>query len=263
MRAPTVAGRRLLITGASSGIGMALTREAVRRGWRVVLVGRDVKRLSSFAHELRGSGHEVLVADLATAEGVEVTCMRLRAEENPCDGIINAAGLGTTHPFPWGTIEDERRMLDVNVRAVLELSHVAAEVLRRRGAGVIVNVSSTAAYWSAGTYAGSKSWVTVVTQGLARQCRGTGVRVMALAPGFTRTTFHGRSNIDASGVRPWMWLTAEEVARAAFQDLDAGREVSIPGWRYRLLVGSVRHLTPAGRAWAMRWLAPLRPYAAD
>lgn len=253
----------MLITGASSGIGMALTREAVRRGWRVVLVGRDAKRLSSLAHELPGTGHEVLVADLATAEGVEVTCARLRAEQDPCGGVINAAGLGTTHPFPWGSIENERRMLDVNVRAVLELSHVAAEVLRRRGSGVIVNVSSTAAYWSAGTYAGSKSWVTVVTQGLAVQCRGSGVRVMALAPGFTRTEFHGRSGTDASGVRPWMWLTAEEVAQAAFRDLDAGREVSIPGWRYRLLVGSVRHLPPAARSWVLRWLAPLRPSTAD
>ena len=254
---------RMLITGASSGIGRALTQEAVRRGWRVVLVGRYGDRLSACSRELPGTEHEVLIADLSTPEGLEVACMRLRAEKDPCDGIINAAGLGTRDPFPWASIEDEQHMLDVNVRAVLKLSQVASEVMRRRDAGVIVNVSSTAAYWSAGTYAGSKSWVMVATQGLAAQFRGTGVRVMALVPGFTRTEFHDRSSTDASGVRAWMWLTPESVAREAYRDLEAGREVSIPGWRYRVLVGTVRHLPLAGRGRVVRWLAPLRPREAD
>lgn len=251
--------RRLIVTGASSGIGRALAAEAARRGWSVVLVGRDAVRLATLADDLPGAGHEALVADLATAQGVAATGDRLRDPDRPCQGIINAAGLGTTNPFPAGSFEDERSMLQVNVRAVLELSHTAAEVLRPRGAGVIMNVSSTAAYWSAGTYAASKSWVLAVTQGLAVQCRGTGVRVMALVPGFTRTEFHGRSSTDASGVRPWLWLTPEQVAQEAFASLDSGRELCIPSVRYRLLVGTVRHLPPAGRSRVLRWLAPLRP----
>jgi short-subunit dehydrogenase len=152
-------------------------------------------------------------------------------------------------------------MLDVNVRAVLELSQVAATVFRARGAGLIVNVSSTAAYWSSGTYAGTKAWVLAVTQGLAVQCRQTGVRVMALVPGFTRTEFHGRSSTDASGVHPWLWLTPQQVASEAFMSIEAGHEVCIPGWRYRFLVGAVRHLPPAGRSRVLRWLAPLSPQA--
>lgn len=255
--------RRLVITGASSGIGRALAVEAADRGWSVVLVGRDGARLSDLALLLPGSGHELLVADLATSEGVDATSARLRDGERPCHGIINAAGLGTSNPYPWGSLDDERRMLDVNVRAVLELSQVAADVLCPRGAGIIINVSSTAAYWSAGTYAGSKAWVLCATQGLALQCRASGVQVMTLVPGFTRTEFHGRSGTDASGVRPWMWLSPQEVAHAAFEGLEAGRAVCIPGWRYRVLVGTVRHLPPTGRSRVLRWLAPLAPRSAE
>ena len=254
---------RLLVTGSSSGIGRALAAEAASRGWILVLVGRDAARLSDVAADLAGTGHEVIVADLSTGDGVDAVASRLRDDLHPCYGIINAAGLGMSRPYPLGDIVDERRMLDVNVRAVLELSQVAAEIMCPRGAGIIVNVSSTASYWSAGTYAGSKAWVLMATQGLASQCRGSGVRVMALVPGFTRTEFHGRSGTDASGVRPWMWLSPDEVAVAAFECLQGGNEVCIPGMRYRILVGIVRHLSTNTRSRVLRWLAPLTPTAAS
>ena len=253
----------LIVTGASSGIGRALAVEAASRGWAVVLVGRDSACLFDLVSELPGTAHEVLVADLATSGGISAACARLRDEERPCAGVINAAGLGTSQPYPWGSIQDERRMLELNVGTVLELSQVAAEVFCPRGTGIIVNVSSTAAYWSAGTYAGSKAWVLSATQGLAAQCRTSGVQVMALVPGFTRTDFHGRSGTDASGVRPWMWLTPQDVARAAFEGLDAGREICVPSLRYRILVGMVRHLPPAGRIRVLRWLAPLKSSSSD
>jgi short-subunit dehydrogenase len=255
--------RRMVITGSSSGIGRALAVEAAVRGWDVVLVGRDHDRLNAVAESLSGSRHEILEADLSTSLGVDIVASRLRDEALPCAGIINAAGLGTTHPYPFGSLDDEKRMIRVNVDAVLALSQVAAEVFCPRGSGVIMNVSSTAAYWSAGTYAASKAWVLAATQGLATQCKSSGVQVMALIPGFTRTQFHAHSKTDASGVRPWMWLTPEEVALEAFDDLELGRSVCIPGKRYRLLVGTVRHLPPAGRSRVLRWLAPLAPQSSE
>lgn len=250
---------RLMVTGASSGIGRALAVEAASRGWTLVLVGRDPDSLRALASQLAGIGHEALVADLSSKAGIITVSSRLRDDKYPCFGIINAAGLGTSSPYPLGNIDDEQRMLDVNVRAVLELSQTAAQVICPRGEGMIVNVSSTAAYWSSGTYAGSKSWVLAATQGLAGQLRGSGVQVMVLVPGFTRTEFHGRSGTDASGVRSWMWLDPSYVARAAFDALEGRREVCIPALRYRILVGIVRHLTPSGRSRVLRWLAPLAP----
>ena len=251
--------RRVLVTGASSGIGRALAEEAARLGCATVLVGRDGPRLEDVAARLPGSGHEVLVADLSLPEGIGTVAAAIRRPADIIDVVVNAAGMGTSSPFPLDSAEAERIMLDVNVRAVLELSQVSAEVMRVRGAGAIVNVSSTAAFWSAGTYAASKAWVLVATQGLANQCRPHGVRVMALVPGFTRTEFHRRSGTDASGVRPWLWLDPAEVAREAFACLAAGKDVCIPGRQYRLLVGMVRHLPPRGRAAVLRRLAPLAP----
>jgi short-subunit dehydrogenase len=149
-------------------------------------------------------------------------------------------------------------MLRVNVDAVLHLSYSAAHVMRSRGHGGIINVSSTAAYWSAGTYAASKAWVLSATLGMRTQLEGTGVRVLAVAPGFTRTEFHTRSATDATGVQPWLWLEPGQVVAESLAALGANRAVCIPGRRYRALVEVVRHLPPGGRRSVLRQLAPLR-----
>lgn len=247
-----------LITGASSGIGRALAREAVRRGYRVVLVARDGARLAEVAAALPGGPHEVLVADLSTDEGIAVVEERLRDDERPVGLFIPAAGAGTSAPFPRAPLAEEETVLRINVLAVLRTVHTAANAMAARGGGAIITVASTAAYWSAGTYAAAKSWVLLTTLGLRTSMAGTGVRVMALSPGFTRTEFHARSGTDAGGVRPWLWLDADDVAREAFDDLAAGRPVSVPGRRYRALVETVRHLPPGGRARVLRRLAPLK-----
>jgi hypothetical protein len=250
-----------LVTGASSGIGRALAVEGAGRGWAVCLVARDADRLEGIRRELpapRQGSHEVLVADVATEAGIARVVERLTSLVDPIDLLITAAGVGTTAPFPRAPLAEEEMMLAVNVTSVLHLNHVAAAVMQARGAGAIINVSSTAAYWSAGTYAAAKSWVLAMTLGLRAQLALSGVRVMALVPGFTRTEFHARSRTDASGVRPWMWLSATDVAREALDALDRDRAVCIPGRRYRALVEGVRHLRPAGRAAVLRRLAPLR-----
>jgi len=253
-------GQRLaLVTGATSGIGAAFAAELARRGWSIVLVARDPDRLSSTAAELPGGEHSSFVADLSTDEGMRLVCERLASDVDPVELLVHAAGMGTTAPFPEAPLAEEEAMLRLNVLSALRLSHSAAHAMRARGTGGIVMISSTAAYWSAGTYAASKAWVLSATLGLAARLAGTGVRVLAVSPGFTRTEFHVRSGTNASGVQPWMWLDPAEVARDALEALDAGRSVCVPGRRYRALVETVRHLPPGGRAAVLRRLAPLRP----
>ena len=149
-------------------------------------------------------------------------------------------------------------MLALNVGSTLRLTHAAAEVMRERSRGSIVLIASTAAYWSTGTYAASKSWVLSMGLGLHAKLASAGVQVLVVVPGFTRTEFHARSGADASGVQPWLWLDSDEVARESLEGLAAGRAVVIPGRRYRALVETVRHLPPGGRAAVLRRLAPLR-----
>jgi short-subunit dehydrogenase len=246
-----------LVTGASSGIGRSFAEELARRNWRVIAVARDLERLNSVVSSLPGEGHVALAADLSTSNGCDRVEHRLRTNP-PIDLLINAAGLGTSVPYPWASLEEEERQIAVNVSAVLRLCHVAADVMARRNRGGIINISSTAAFWSTGTYAASKSWVLDATLGLHHQLRDSGVRVVAVVPGFTRTDFHKRSSTDASGVKPWLWLDTKQVVHESLTALNGRRALCIPSARYRCLVSVVRHLSPSGRRAVLAFLAPLR-----
>lgn len=251
--------RIALVTGATSGIGRQFATELARRGWQIVCVARDEGRLAGLRDDLPGAGHEILPADLAVDHGVNSVASRLASDREPVSLLVNAAGSGTTAPYPDAPLAEEVAMLRLNVEAVLRLSHAAAHTMAVRGHGGIINVTSTAAYWSAGTYAASKAWVLSATLGLRAQVADRGVRVVALAPGFTKTEFHARSATDASGVRPWLWLEADQVVEEALAALSCDRAVCIPGRRYRALVETVRHLPPGGRRAVLRRLAPLGP----
>jgi len=255
--------RNVLVTGGSSGIGRAIAEEAARRGGRITLVARDEERLHAVAASLPGHGHAILVADVATPQGIARVVEALQRDDPRVDILVNAAGVGLRRPFPTDMVEAEQRQIEVNVTAVMCLSHAAARVMIGRRDGAIVNVASTAAYWSAGTYAASKAWVLAATLGLAAQCEPHGVVVQALVPGFTRTQFHARSATDASGVPDWLWLDPRDVARACLDGLGRRQRVCIPTRRYRVLVELVRHLPPGGRAAVLRRLAPLGPLPAD
>lgn len=255
--------RIALVTGATSGIGRAYAQALAKRGWAITAIARDEGRLRGLVSELPGSEHEYVTADLASLQGIATVEALLETDLRPVSLLVNAAGAGTSQPFPLAPIEEEHAMLRVNVEAVLLLSYAAAHAMKRRGFGAIINVSSTAAYWSAGTYAASKSWVLQMTLGLRSQVAESGIRVQAVVPGFTRTEFHARSSTDASGVRSWLWLQPEEVAEASIRALAKNQPICIPGWRYRGLVELVRHLPPEGRRAVLRRLAPLKSESRD
>lgn len=251
--------RRALVTGASSGIGLAFARELAASHDALVLVARDEQRLRRIAAELPGQGHEILPADLASEEGWETVARRLEQDDAPVDVLVNAAGRGTWGSYPDVALGDEEAQLNLNVTAVLRLSWVGARAFRRRGGGGIVNVSSTAAVWSTGTYAATKAWVLRATEGLAAAVEGDSVAVVCVLPGFTRTEFHERSGVDNSGIPSWLWLDPRQVARQSLQALSERRTVCIPGWQYRLLLPLVGALPMRSRRWLLRRVAPLRP----
>ncbi len=233
-----------LITGATAGIGAEFARRLAAQGHDLVLVARDEDRLEATAADLRhrfGGAVEVLPADLADRDPCARVEARLGDRDQPVDLLVNNAGFGTGHRFSRGQLADEERQLDVLVRAVLRLSHAAVGGMVERRHGGIVNVSSVAAWMPTGTYSAAKAWVTAFSEGLDAELAGSGVRVVAVAPGFTRTEFHARAGMDMSRVPDWMWLDADQVVRAALAALGTRRTVVVPGRQYRLLAGLARH----------------------
>ena len=232
-----------LVTGATSGIGAQFARQLAARGYDLVLVARDVTRLRAMAAELAAVGVELLPADLTTDIGCTKTAERL--ERPDVDVLVNNAGLGTYVPFGAGDLAVEERQLDLNVRAVLRLTHAAVRTMTGRGAGLIINVSSVAGFVpraSNATYSASKAWVTQFSDGLALQLADTDVSVTAVCPGFVRTEFHQRAKTDMAHVPARMWLTAEQIVRAALEDAFAGRTISVPSRRYQAMVLAARVL---------------------
>jgi hypothetical protein len=238
-----------LITGASVGIGAAFARRLAADGLGLVLVSRDGERLGAAAEVYRrryGVEVEVLPADLATDDGLGAVEDRLRAG---VDLLVNNAGFGHPGAFPEVPIEDELVMLKVHCEAVLRLTYAALPAMTEKHRGGVINVSSVAAFFTRGTYAASKAWVVSFSQATAGEIDGSGVRVMALCPGFTHTEFHERAGMDASGIPGFLWLSADRVAGEGMRDFARGLRVSVPGARYKAIVAIGRLIPPniAGR----------------
>lgn len=234
-----------LVTGASAGLGAEFARQLGRRGYDLVLVARDRDRLEQSAAALRSAGRqvEVLRADLTTDAGCATVAERLADPSRAVDVLVNNAGIGLYRRFGAAEFADEERQLDLNVRAVLRLSHAAVRAMTARGSGHLINVSSVAGFvprGGAATYAASKAWVTAFSEGLALQLARTGVRVTAVCPGFVRTEFHQRAGARMDHVPAAMWLSAADVVREGLDDAFAGRPVSVPSLRYKGLIGAAR-----------------------
>jgi uncharacterized protein len=237
----------VLVTGASSGIGAEFARQLAARGSSLVLVARRKDRLEELAGELRARGvtAHVVAADLAQP-GIG---QRL-AEEVAGFGVtslVNNAGFANFGPFHEEDPERLRQEVAVDVNAVVEISRAFIEPLRANGHGFLVNVASMAAYqatpWSS-VYGATKAFVVSFTEGLWVESRGTGLRVMALSPGATRTEFFEVVGSDemAGGGR---MQTAGEVVATAMRALD--RRVTpvgvISGRMNRVMAFAGRHFS--------------------
>ncbi|OLR90942.1 SDR family NAD(P)-dependent oxidoreductase [Actinokineospora bangkokensis] len=239
-----------LITGATAGIGAAFARRLAADGWDLVVVARTTERLKQVAADLsaaHGVHVQPMTADLSTTRARKRVEARLADTDKPVDLLVNNAGFGTRGAFAEADPDWLQEQLDLNVTTVLRLTRAALPGMIARGRGGVINVSSVAGFFPATgpSYAATKAYVTALSEGLAANLAGTGVRVVALVPGFTHTEFHDRAGDDMTDLPAFLWLDADRVVADALRDLAHGRARSVPGPQYKVLL-AVTKLVPTG-----------------
>ncbi len=238
---------RALVTGASAGIGAAFAERLARDGFDLVIVARRKDRLERLADRLRRdhkSHVEVVAADLTSDASLRRVGERVTSERPEC--LINNAGFGTAGAFAELGADGEENEIRLNVIALVSLTRAALPAMIARGRGSIINVSSMAGFQPGpymATYGATKAYVNSFTEALYEELRGTGVRVLALCPGFTRTEFQERAGMDVSSVPSFVWMTAEAVVDAALAAVESGDVLCIPGFGNRV-VSAVSGIVP-------------------
>lgn len=233
-----------LITGGTSGIGAAFARVLAARGDDLILVARDADRLATMATELKdryGVAMETMTTDLANRDEVQRVADRLASMQQPVDTLVNNAGFGIRGRLLDPDLTLHEQGLEVMARAVMVLSATAGRVMRDRGTGAIINVSSTAGFVTLGHYSAIKAYVTTFTEALHNELAGSGVTATALCPGWVRTEFHQRASIRTRSIPEWMWLDADQLVAECLRDVAAGKVVSIPSFRYKVMMAGARH----------------------
>jgi len=232
-------GKVAMVTGASSGIGRAVSFALAREGMCLAMVARRLDELVEMKHaiEARGGSAFPLAVDLRDESQIQFAFSAVRRELGGVDVLVNAAGLGHKAPLVSGSTEHFREMLEVNVLALAVMTREAIKDMReRKVAGQIVHISSLSAYRvqaQAGMYAATKHAVRALTEGLRQELRALDlpIRVASVSPGDTETEFVARmlrSRQAAADAKPaYRQLDADDVAEAVLYILKTPPHVAV------------------------------------
>ncbi|MDO5142279.1 MAG: SDR family oxidoreductase [Eubacteriales bacterium] len=232
---------KALITGASSGIGREIARLLAARGYELVLCARREDRLRQLVAELP-TMCRVIAADIADEKECRLLYEAVRGDDLAV--VVNNAGFGLFGPFTMTDLDDELRMIDVNIRAVHILTKLAVQDFVAQGRGYVLNVASAAGFLPGplmATYYATKNYVLRLTEAVQEELRraGSPVRICALCPGPVDTEFD-----KVAGVRFSVGgLSAQRVAREAVDGLFAGRGTVVPGAAMKAMTVA-RHFAP-------------------
>ncbi len=239
-----IADRRILITGASSGIGRALARELAPHGPHLLLVARSQKTLETLADELLELGAtsaQALVADVSDPQAREAVVGRIREQWGSLDLLVNNAGISAHGRFASQTEQTLRQIMEVNFFAAAELTRLTIPLLREGQDSMVVNVGSILGHRGIphnSEYCASKFALRGWSEALRPELRREGISLLLVSPGTTDTEFFEHL-VSQEGQLPWgktRGISPEQVARQIVRGIERNRREIFPNWRGRLLV---------------------------
>jgi uncharacterized protein len=222
-----------LVTGASTGIGAVYADRLARRGYDLVLVARNRKRLDAFASHLTDSTRrsvEVIAADLNDKKDLLAVETKLRTDAS-ITMLVNNAGVASVTPLLNSDVDQMEAMIALNVNALMRLTYAAVPGFVARGAGAIINIASVVAVAPEqlnGVYAATKSFVLAFSQSLQHEISAKGIRVQAVLPGATRTPLWGLAGVDVDAWPKDFAMEATDMVDAALAGFDLGEFATVP-----------------------------------
>lgn len=256
---------RVLVTGASSGIGWELALQFAAKGYDLILVARSQDKLERLASEIASRNAvraEVIVADLSREDEVQRVFQETEQRRLDVDVLVNNAGFGVMNRFQDIPTERLLRMIDVNISALTHLTRLYLPGMLERKRGRILNIGSTAAFQpgpNVAVYFATKAYVLSFSEALFNELRGTGVTVTCLAPGPTRTAFGDEADMNHTPLFRFTSMDVKPVAAAGIRAMERGRPLIVPGAINKLTTLSAKIWPRSWVRWATEKLHPLRP----
>ena len=232
-----------LITGASSGLGEAFTRELASRNYDLIIIARRKHRLEELSEELKSSypiSVDAIVADLSTEKDINQVEEHIKKIKN-LDMLVNNAGFGTSGYFYDVSPEKSINMINVHVLATTRFCRAALPGMIIRNKGSLINVSSLASFYPLKgntIYNATKNYLNMFSRSIQKELKGYNIKVQALCPGFTYTEFHDTDEFkefNRSSVPKFLWMPAQDVAKRSLNALRRKKVIFIPGIKNRIL----------------------------
>jgi len=254
-----------VITGATQGIGRSLVNEFANGGHTLLLIARTEATLAQVAKEVEaeyGISVHYAACDLSTQEGCDHVAEALRSRGLYCESLVNNAAIMTAGFFQDQDPQALLKLVDLNVRAVVDLTRRFLPDMIARGQGGVLNISSVEGFMPVpyqATYAATKAFMISFSRALAYEVMGTGVRVCTAAPGPIETGMHAKAGAEYSRYVLYLpQMTPQRMAAAAYRRFMRGNWVILEGWLARILANGVRFIPGIMLIPAVGWFFRVR-----
>jgi len=232
----------VLVTGASSGIGLELAKIFAENNYDIVLVARNFDQLTTVAHELENTYHIktfIIPKDLSDQNSGQQLYNEVKNLNLQIDVLVNNAGFATHGNFSDTDLDTEVEEINVNVMALTVLTKLYVREMKSRNSGKILNLASIVSFLPGpymAVYYATKAYVLSLTEALTNELKGTNVTITALCPGVTNTNFFNRANMTQNKVIARGAMSPTTVARVGYKALMKGKIYVLPGLQNKLLI---------------------------